>query len=125
MRVLKTVAFAVLVAFSTLATAASAAETEWMLGNDALLHSGKLAKQGQLITKIECKDSGKISLNLNVALVRLSYKPNTEGLDWRVSGGTNLKQDTAYWGRVGYRLHQHDTFTRNTGLKIYCMLFYK
>lgn len=79
-----------------------------------------------VVTKMECKDSGKISLDFDSALVRLTYKKNVDDTWWRITGWNNLKQIKTEYEKDGLQLVQYDSFRRQkSGLILYCTLFYR
>ncbi len=109
-----------------LAPAAFAETSDWMKGYDSFRFGDKLAKEGVLITRIECKDSGKVSLDYDSALVRLTYEKNPKKIGWLFTGWPNLPEVQRDYERKGYKLVQHTMFRREkTGLRLYCVLFHK
>ncbi len=78
-----------------LAPAAFAETSDWMKGYDSFRFGDKLAKEGVLITRIECKDSGKVSLDYDSALVRLTYEKNPKKIGWLFTGGLTCRKSSA------------------------------
>lgn len=108
------------------ATAAMAETTGWISGSDAIWSVGKLDRDHQIVTGIECKDSGRASLGLDSALVRLTYGPNSGNRAWMLQGWSNLTEANKKWQRLGYSLFKYDAFVReDTGLRLYCIIYYK
>jgi hypothetical protein len=116
-----------LLVLSLLVASSSHAETsEWMNGYDSFRFGNKLGREGMLVTRLECKDGGKVSLDYDSALVRLTYEKNTKKIPWLFTGWTNLQEVQRHYEGKGYQLVQHTMFRRQkTGLRLFCVLFYK
>jgi hypothetical protein len=109
-----------------LATNASGATSNWMRGTDALRFADSLQRQNMIVTSMECRDSGKISLGIDSALVRVTYAPNVHGTEWVLDGWNNLPTNKKYWEKRGFHLVSYKVFTRKkTGLRLYCTLYNK
>jgi hypothetical protein len=109
-----------------LATGASAATSNWMRGTDALRFADRLHRQGMIVTSMECRDSGKVSLGIDSALVRVTYGPNVNGTEWVLDGWNNLPVNKKFWEKRGFHLVSYKIFTRKkTGLRLYCTLYNK
>ncbi|MDH6294076.1 hypothetical protein [Agrobacterium fabrum] len=109
-----------------LSNAAAAETTEWMSGKDAFPRADKLRTFGMIVTRMDCKDSGQRSLDVDSALVRMHYTRNTKMLDWRIDGWNHLQENKDYWAERGYTLASHTVFVRKTsGLRLYCTVYNK
>lgn len=106
--------------------AAFAGTSDWMIGSDVHSYTLKIAAEGMIVTRMECKDSGKLDLDINSAYVRLTYAPNTKRTGWRLDGWVNLQENQEFWKSMGYKLVSHTVFERKrTGLRLYCMIYHK
>ena len=118
--------FVAVLASITFSSITLAADTGWVSGAEFLKISRKLAKQDMLITRLECKDSGKLGLSWKAGLARAFYEPNTKNIRWAWKADTNVVAYKKKKKRDGYKLVSDDSFVRkNSGLKIYCPLYHK
>ncbi len=118
--------FVVLAAGFLVGQAALAETSEWMKGRDSFGYARKLQSSGMIVTRMECKDSGRTELDVNSAMVRFTYGPNTKMVKWLIDGWVNLGENERYWKGRGYKLASHTVFVRHkTGLRLYCTIFHK
>ncbi len=117
------IAASIIATFAT-AQAARAETSEWMSGEVVFKYADKLADQGLIVTKMECKDSGARGLGVESALVRLHYTQNTKNLHWRIDGWNNLEANKKFWASKGYSLASYTTFIREKSrLKLFCTVY--
>lgn len=105
---------------------AQAETTDWMKGTDSLRFARKLGAGGDIVTGMECKDSGQASLDYDSALVRLTYSRNVKHTGWVISGWNNLPSFKKYFADRGYKMVSQTMFVRQkSGLRLYCGIFYR
>lgn len=107
------------------APSAFAEDTGWLNGSVIYSKSQELARQHVLVTKIECKDSGKAGLDLAAGIGRLTYETHpTKRADWYWIGTTEYRTTVADLESQGYKLVSKGGFVRKkTGVQVYCLLF--
>ncbi len=118
------------VAFSALAFSGACALAEtsgWMTGDDALAFTNKIGRGAnkQVVTDLDCKPGDQVSVGMHNVRMRITYRPNTENLDWIIGGWTNYAHTKALQERKGFHLVRSKMFESKSGLKFYCMLFHR
>lgn len=102
---------------------AAAETTGWMIGHDVTSFFKRLGENSVLVTDIQCRPSGRKSLNLDAAEFRVTYQTNTPNRGWALAGTT----DQLGVGRLiglGFRVARQDSFVRpDSGLRFYCLLY--
>ncbi len=103
-----------------------AEDTGWITGKEWWIKSDELDKKHMLLTRLECKDSGSPGLTLKSGLVRVHYERNTKNKRWWWYGTSNPKSAMKEMEKKGFHLVSKDSFVRkNSGLRLYCLLFHK
>lgn len=112
--------------FFSVSTAAWAQKTEWMSGGDAIDMSRRLARDGMIVTDMQCKDSGSTGFGVESASVQLTFEKNVKHTRWVLDGWPNLTVNKKYWEEKGFHLVKSVPFTRKkSGQTVYCTLYYR
>ncbi|KQW31504.1 hypothetical protein ASE36_04465 [Rhizobium sp. Root274] len=106
------------------AGAAQAETSDWMSGSVVFKYADKLGSSGMIVTKMDCKDSGKKGLGVESALVRLHYTVNSKNIGWVIDGWNNLEENKKYWSGKGFAIASYTVFTRaKSGLRLFCTVY--
>ncbi|WP_394688188.1 hypothetical protein [Hoeflea sp.] len=105
-------------------SAAYAEQTEWFEGRQQYAVEKRL--KGKLLNRIECRDTGRLGLDVADFEYRVSYSDNPDGIKyfWAIGSAFGPQRERAK--RQGYEMVSYENFLRKqSGLKVHCAVWHK
>lgn len=108
-------------ALTAMMSAANAETTDWLKGREAVQTIKSKYRTGLVLTKMECKDTNRIGLDVGAFDYRLTFTKTEDAppILWAV--GSEYGRGEAQAKRDGYKSVSFDQFTRaRSGLRVRC-----
>lgn len=103
---------------------AFAKKSEWFTGSERRAAYKEVGQN--LLTAIECRDSGRKALDLDEVQFRVSYGPNPEKVRFLWAVGTHYGPTRKKAEKRGYKLVSYNSFVRaKSGLRFHCAVWHK